>query len=193
MTHTKTKSITSDFSNNFNSTNLKKEIENSNMTPNLIRIDRLGDSIDIIFDTELTGGDETTLNSIISGHDITVPVRYTNTINNILRQNEINDTSYKRACTFIYEGSDYINSIVKIGAIAYKSSTIDSYTILVEDKTHNTVIAESTFTNEDELMVDLTPITNIPTTRSKIEVFIKKTGGSKSQKAYVESVTFYLA
>ena len=188
-----TKSITSDFSDNFNSDNLKGEIDTQGFTPNLLRVDRLGDTITMIFDAELSAGEQTTLNdTLVPGHSSNVPIVYTNTINNVLRNNEIKDTTYKRACTFIYEGSDFINPIIKIVGIGHMDSGVTSYSIVVEDHTNNIILAENTFTNTVEELIELTPISNIPTEKSKIEVSVKKTGGSKNKKAYVESITFYL-
>ena len=184
-----TKSITSDFGDNFNSTDLKKEIEKSNIGANIIRIDRLGDSVDIIVDASIN---ESTLNTVITGHTSAQGARFSNTINNILRKNEIKDTTYKRACAFVYEGSEFIGNIVKINIIGYKDDGVTSYSVLVEDNTNNMVISETTFTNDEEEVLSLTPISNIPTGRAKIEVFIKKTGGKSNDKAHVETVTFYI-
>ena len=191
--HTYTKSITNDFGGNFNSTNLKNEIESNGIARNLLRIDRIGDVVKCVFDGSLTTSEETTLTTSVTNHDTSVDPTYSNTINNVLRDNEYKDKSYKRCCTFIYEGTSKIQPITKINAIGYMDEDVDSYSILVEDKTNGNIIAENTFTNTEETDIELTPINNIPTTKSRIEVSIKKTGGKNKDVAYVESITFYLA
>jgi len=192
--YTYTKSIATDFGGNFRSDNLVSEINAQSFTPNLLRVDRTGDVVNMVFDASLSGGEETILNNtVIPNHSAVVPVFYKGTINNVLRNNQINSSTYKRVSSFIYEGSNTIYTISKILSVGYMDSGVTSYSILIEDITHNNVISENTFTNTTEQILALTPINNIPTTQSKIEISVKKIGGNNSKYANVESVTFYLA
>lgn len=187
-----TKSITTDFGGNFNSTNLKNDIVSQGLTPNLLRIDRLGDSIDIVFDGALSAGEVTLLGSnIIANHSSVAIQKYTAVINNIPKIVQSKNSNYTRICTFRYEGSNYIDDIKKIVAISYMDDDATDYSILIEDKTNDLIIAETTFTNTSEESVVLTPINNVPTSTAKIEVYIK-INGDKKHYVYVESVIFYL-
>lgn len=190
---TETYSITSDFTNTtvVEISQLKKEIlAESGITTTLTRIDNTGDQVDIVFDSAISGGEKTILDNLVANYlnIIEVPVTYTTILNNVI-STSVKTTTPKRVCTFIYEGSNSIGSIGKIVAIAYKSSTITDYTIKITDKTNNLTIAEETFTNDNEDAIEFASISNVPTTRAKIEISMK---GSGNQKVYIESITFYL-
>lgn len=192
--YTITKSITSDFGGNFNSTNLKQEIENNQtIGTTLERIDRTDDTISIVFASEPPSGEQTELNTnVIPNHTHTTNPIYTNVLNLVTRNEEINTSNYKRCCSFIYEGSGKLNNLVKINAIGYMdSSNVTSYSIIVEDKTNGNVIAETSFTNTEESDIEITPLSNIPTSKARIEVSAKRNSSKNNKKAYVESVTFY--
>ena len=189
--YTYTKSITTDFGGNFDSSNLKDEVVNG-IAATLLRVDTLGDAVYIVFDAELTSGEEDTLtNTVIQNHSPSVAEVYTIAINNIINK-QSTKSSYQRICTFVYEGSILIGSIKQISGIAYIDSNATDYTILVEDVTNDQTLAEQTYTNKFEDMIELSTITNVPTGKSKIEVSVKRTSSKNNAKVYVESLTFYI-
>jgi hypothetical protein len=188
-----TRSITTDFGGN-RVINLHPEIvAETGITTTLLRVDTLGDAVYIVFDSALSGGEETLLNTVISNHDNNIQVAYKSVITVSPKNTIFSNTTYSREYLFVYKGSDKIGTISKIEVIGYMDNGVTSYSIKIGDKTNNTVIAENTFTNTTEGIVSCTPISNIPTGQSIIEIFIKKTGGIANQKAYVESINLYIS
>jgi hypothetical protein len=59
------------------------------------------------------------------------------------------------------------------------------------DKTNGNVIAEMSYTNNDEKEVDLGTLNNIPVNQSQIDIDIKRTGGSKKNRVYISSITLF--
>lgn len=70
MTTIYTKSLTTDFGGTINESSLHAEIvAEGGITPNLSRVERNGDVVDIVFDSALSAGEQTTLDTVISNHD----------------------------------------------------------------------------------------------------------------------------
>ena len=194
MTWTRTPlyTISGDFGGKYIPSNFKTEILASAITTSII-IDTGNeeDNIKIIFDIEPTTEEKTILDGLVSLHNSVKKIIYSGMINNILNV-QIKDSSYKRICTFIYQGPNSIGAISKIVMISNKSNAITNYTVLIEDITNNLTIAENTFSNDLEEIKEFTPINNIPTDQSIIEIFVKKSGGSGNTYVDIESITFYL-
>ena len=189
---TETYSLASDFGGNLNSRQLHDEIDaNNNIVPNIIGVVITGDVVDIIFDSGLNAGEQTTLNGLISAHTPVTIVTYDNTIKLTPKNSNISNTSYSRVDTFVYEGSDTIGTIKKISGIGYMDSGVTNFSIKLYDKTNGLIIAESSFTDTTESILSITPINNVPTGQALIEILVKKTGGNGNQKAYCETVTIY--
>ena len=187
-----TKSLASDFGNSITPHQLHQEIEDSSITSQILHVTILGDSVDIVFDSSLSAGDQTTLDALVAAHTVSSQAVYSNIVKFTPRSPDVKQSSYKREDTLIYEGKSTFKNIVKISAVSYMNEGVTSYTIKVYDKTHNQTVAESTFTNTTEDVVDLTPIQNVPTEKSVLELLVKKTGGNNKKRAYVDSVTMYL-
>lgn len=193
MASTYTYSLSSDFGGNLRISHLHLDvIAEAGITPTLTRIDMEGDNVDIVFDSALSAGEQTTLNNVVSAYTYVTPVNYDNTIKFNIKNRETSNTSYTREDTLIYEGSNNTGDIKKILAVGYMDSGVTNFSIKINDKTNNNIIAENSFTDTTESILELTPISNVPTERSILELQIKKTGGAGSKKCYVDSVTLYL-
>ena len=117
MTTTYPKSLTSDFGNSLNVNQLLREIQsNGNITPNCITVNNLNsDVVDIIFTSALSGGEQTTLNTIISEH---VPnnslIPFTDTVvlnnNDIYIANHFYDNNYSRHINITEETTESANN-----------------------------------------------------------------------------------
>ena len=171
---------------------LQQEITDSSIASATIQyITRTGDVVDIVFDATINGGDQTTLDGLVSSHVPIAIVNYDNTITINPRNDTFSSTSYTRVGTITYEGTDSTNSIKKITSLSYKDSGVTNYALRLYDVTNTSVIASATFTNESEAICDLGTISNLPTSAAILEIQGKKTGGTGNQKFLIDSVTLY--
>lgn len=76
MATTYTYSLSTDFGDNLEPSQLQEEIAASAIVTDVSRIDTVGDVVDIIFVSALSGGDQTILNGLVSAH---VPVPQSST------------------------------------------------------------------------------------------------------------------
>ena len=108
-----------------------------------------------------------------------------------IKNDSTKNDKYTFSCKFVYPGTSNSGNISKIIATANKDSGADSYEILIMDKTNGNVIAEMSYTNNDEKEVDLGTLNNIPVNQSQIDIDIKRTGGSKKNRVYISSITLF--
>nr|QBK89447.1 MAG: hypothetical protein LCMiAC02_05420 [Mimivirus LCMiAC02] len=74
MTTIYTKSLSSDFSSNLNSSQFHIEVDgDGGITPNILGVNVTGDVVDIIFDAALSGAEQTTLDGLITAHTPVTP------------------------------------------------------------------------------------------------------------------------
>jgi hypothetical protein len=100
------------------------------------------------------------------------------------------NSSYKTLSRVIFLGTSKVGSILQIEGIAYMDSAVTSYDCRVIDRTHGSaVIAEVTgLSNETDAIIDFGTISNLPETKSALDIQIKKTGGGGSAKVYLDSI-----
>ena len=170
---------------------LETEITNSSIATAISHSGRTDDAVDIVFDSQISAGDQTTLTGLVSAHTPVVITPYTILGTITPRNTEFNNTSYIRIGSFTYPGTNYSDSITKISSIAYKDSGVTNYSIRVYDSKNDAEIASGTFSNTLEEVCDLTNISNLPSGVGKFEVHIKKTGGQGNKKVHIDSITFY--
>jgi hypothetical protein len=108
-----------------------------------------------------------------------------------LKSNEFHSKSYEKIGAISYEGSNNFPVISKINVVGYMDSDETDYSVRVYDKTNSLIIAESTYTNTKEDILEVKPISNIPSEQSIIEVHVKSTKGKKKAPVYIESVEIY--
>lgn len=196
MTWTRTPyyTISGDFGGNYNPAKFKNEIAASSIvTATVLDTGFVGDDIYITFDVEPTGGEKTTLDGLIGSHDSSIEPVYDNIISLTPKESDIIDTDYKRQKMWIFEGSKKAGNIEKIMAIGHMDAGVTNFSIEVFDSTNALQIAEATFTDTTpDSELDLGTISNVPTGRAKIEINVKKTGGTDDDKAHLEDISFYL-
>ena len=152
-----------------------------------------GDDIDIHSSSDLSGGDQTTLTTIVSNH--------VGTITNLektpkmIQQIDINKSSktknvYVSMSKIIYYGNESIGEIQTIEVVAYMESDATSFDIKIVDKKNSSnVIAEKTgLTNTSDEIIDMGQITNLPDKKTRFEVQIRKNGSNKSAKIYLDTI-----
>jgi hypothetical protein len=113
MTTTYNKSLIEDFSGNLQVNQLLREIKsNEGITPYCITVNNLNsDNVDIIFDSALSAGEQTTLNTIISNHvpnNSLIPFTETVTLNpnDIHVVEHFHDEDYSRKLTITNETTE---------------------------------------------------------------------------------------
>lgn len=99
--------------------------------------------------------------------------------------------TYTATCRFIYFGSSS-TSIVKIEAVAYKDPTATTFDIKVINLTNSLTIAEVLAqTASTSAIIDLGTIANIPTTKTMLEVQVRRNGTGTTLKAYITNLVLY--
>jgi len=197
MTTTIQKSLSDDFGGDLATTQLRKEInDDGGIGADCLGVYSINSTVDIIFDSALSGGEQTTLDNIISAHvaDASPPKEQFYTYHP--RSNYTSSSRYQRlGGPFKYPGSDEIGIINYIEVNSYKTSSPTSYNVRIYDNTNKTVIAEKTgLTNTAEALNDLETISNIPTGMALFEIQAERVGGNgsgKNKRVYVEEVIIY--
>lgn len=194
MTTTYNYSLSSDFGGNLKSQQLHEEIgAESGITPNIIAVNTDGDLVDIVFDSSLSGGEETTLNGLVASHipDTSKPRKQFFSITP--KKDVITPkNSWVLSTYFQYPGSDKVGLIDYIDVICSMNPGVNSYDVRIINKKTGEVIAEKTnMTNIVAETQDLGTISNVPTDKSTLELQIKKIDGNNSKKVEVEQVIIY--
>lgn len=182
--------LTIDFSSGINIPKLNSEIKaqiSTNFYSNVY-----GDKVKLIFDSALSGGDQTTLNGIISAHDPNnyAPIRnyYSIPINKSIDLSEI----FIRVLSYAYAGNN-IQKLENIKIISNMDTGNISYTTSVYDSTNDNEIVSKILLNTSEQINDLGTLNNLPNDNAEFDIQIKKTGGTINQKVYIQSIGFYFS
>lgn len=184
-------SITTDFGGSVSTSQLQTKIAGeSGITPTIQRIDTIGDNVYIIFDSDLSGGEETTLDTLVSNHTIIKPKETYFSVFPESRQ--ITNSTYNTIGNFNYLGSNKIGTINYITAISKKHKNTTSYDIRIVNQSNGEVIAEKTgLSNDDYQEVDLGTISNIPTSQTICEIQVKHNDSGK-KKVYIQELLIYV-
>ena len=174
--------ISTTFSNGVNSSKIFEEVLTAIPSgPNLetILTDTANDNIDFIFESALSGGQTTTLESVLSAHDGLPTLNLKN--KNIEVNVETKLTNFFKVKTFYIKGK-LTENIRNIKILSNIKNDTSSYTARIYDIANYNIIAEATFTNTDSQLNDLGTISNVPNNESIFELQIKsnKTGQSIS-------------
>ncbi len=186
-------SVSKGFATSENITELTAQITQANFSASVVFINPYGDgdAVDILFDGTLNANESLSLHNIVTSWDTGFKIQYEPLGTILIQTKSITNTTYKRYGSFGYLGTDQLKEIVKITAIAYKDPTASQYCIRIFDLTNGNIVSEGIFDNNEENIVDLGPVNNLPSSPSVFEVQSKKLGGNSSDKAYIEVVTFY--
>ena len=191
-TFTYTYSLSVDFGGNLATDQLRTEIEaDGGIAPTCLAVVSnltTPDDVDIIFDAALSGGEETTLDGIVAAHVVQPTSISTNSFTLVPTITKYRSTKYTRVYAIIYAGSNNVGTINRMFAVSHMDSALTNYSLKVFDTTNRNILAENTFTNTKEQIVELTPINNIPTDQALLELHVKLTGSGG--KVYVNSALF---
>ena len=143
MSTSYTKSLSSDFSGNLNIQQLYCEVEeNGNIGPDIITIMNIGDdNVEIVFDSALSAGEQTTLDSLIGLHDpsLALPRTINTTLaaGAIYTANHFSDPTDSRKITIYELNTDTYDDT----AYEFKSSESSNYTL--SNPTHSELTTTS--------------------------------------------------
>ncbi len=197
MAQTYTLSVASDFGGSLNSTHLGQFVDHINndggIAATMLSVSEYtGDVVSCTFDGTLSSPEQTTLGNLAGTFSVPDAEQYDNIIKLDVRSTKIMTTDYERISSFVYPGSNHINTIQKIIAVSYKDSGTTNYSIKAFDKDNSNTVVENTFTNTSEQINTLTPLSNIPTEECIIEIHAKQTGGGSNDGFHIESVTIFI-
>jgi len=174
------------------SNQLTEEIKGSSISAVLSCINTEEQDISIFFETELSTEESNVLDTIISNHP---DENYTLTPSTgLIQQIDINKSSKKTSYTtvgrIVYLGSKIIGNIIEVDAIMYMDSGVDSYDIRFVDKTNSSVIIaeKSGITNTEDAIIEITEISNLPSDKSRLDIQVRKNGGTGNTYVYLDSV-----
>lgn len=153
---------------------LFKEIRELLYKPSQIYL--TADTVEIDFTQTLTGGEETTLNNIISSHSPIPDTEGTNLQIFSLRAGPFNNTIYQSISTFPYPAKK-IDTLTHIKIIS-SINTSANYSVRIYDISNNKIIAENTFNNTIELTNDMGTLSNIPFANTIFDVQVKVANSS---------------
>lgn len=167
---------------------LQGEITASAISVQCLYINMYGDTVEIVFAAALSSGDETILAAVIASHDPTPVVTYSKNMPITLSQTSASNDIYTKIGQVVFPGG----SEMRIKGNGYKEGTATGFSIKIYDVTHKTTLAEQTFTNSDDAVIlDLGACDNVPEDASVIRAYVKRNGGTSSERAFVTSLFIY--
>jgi hypothetical protein len=155
------------------------------ITSTLVGINSTGDTIDIIFESALSGGEQTTLDALVANHSADNTPYMDNNFSFEPKKSYTNHTSYTRLGQCVFPGA----TACDVRIISYMDKDVTSYSVKIINKNTGDVIVELTgITNEDEDTIYLGAGSNVPSSKAIFEVHAKKDGGKKEKYIYLELV-----
>lgn len=180
------------FAGKVNPFQLDDEINNSSISTNYNHTTVHGDTYNIMFDAELDEAGEITLDDIVAAHTDTNSELYAHISKLTPSVKCVTTTSNQRIESFTYAGTIHADIITKILVNAYMSGGITDFSVTVIDATNAKIIATNTFTNTDEnSVVDVGTLSNIPTQQAIIEFLVKKNGGADEDEVCIQNISVY--
>ena len=157
------------------------DIVASGITKPVIGITQFDDGIvNIEFTTALTTTEQTTLTSVVAAHEIPIPVESVRCVELSFAGSgspyiTVKQTTFVTVARFIFQGSNRVGSITSAN-IAMDVDLLSEAVIRLYDHTNgNEMGTVSGITNNDLEIIEIDPITNIPTTSAILELQVKLT------------------
>ena len=147
--------------------------------------------VNVDFNDELSNSERIKLHKVLLSWDTESTNIYEKIIPVYLNGNGINTSSYLRYGVYGYSGTNLTLSFKKISIVAYMDNTVTDYSVRIFNMTNSNIIAEATFTNTTEQILDMGSLSNIPSNPSILEIHLKRNGGNNNSKAYATQVIFY--
>lgn len=116
------------------------------------------------------------------------------THSSLMQHVDVNGSSrfnfWRTMSRIIYMGLDDVGAIQKIEIIAYMDADVTSYDVRIVDKgNQSAVVAQvSGLTNTDDDIIDMGTISNLPSSKTRFDIQIRKNGGAWRKEAYLDSI-----
>jgi len=189
---TYTRSVATDFSGTFNKGQFHQEIDNSNISIELVTINLKNDAVSITFNSALSGEELTILNTLISNHTVDTSIPKTQFYTSYLNTYKIKDGTYTLIARVDYKGSKKIGIINYIEILAKMDDNIDSYSVkIIESVKSHTIVEKTDIKNTEFENIDLGEIEYMPEDPIILEVYVKRDGGKKKSEISIEQVIIY--
>ena len=178
----------------YNFNYLRKEINDSAIstaTVITIKHNREHTEIDITFNSALSGGDQTILDSIVSAHVAYIPSFYD--YHERLQTRETIRASDVPVRIFMYKfpGTIMYGNMQLVTVTGYMDPAVTSYDVEIVDTLTDTTVGTGSFTNTTEAENIITLSTQ-PENRAFLEFRVKKIGGTVSDVVYIENFDIYI-
>lgn len=175
-------SVGSDFDGNFNPGQFFHEIESSNIEKRCFHSKQDGDSVEIVFETDLSGSEETILNSLVSSHIIrynfeTPPFTFQPVV--------VKSTTWKQVLSFYINGTNNSQIIQEVKLYSKQQNGGSNYKVRLYDVTNSKTIFEETYTNTSFTSHNITSFSNHPDEEAILELHMKS--GSRNKKCYLNA------
>ncbi len=105
----------------------------------------------------------------------------------------VRGVNYTEVATCHFDPDDYNGTLRRVKVLSYLDSGATSYDVEVYDRDNNVQLVESNFTNTSgEVQEQSTGvISSPPTSKTVLEINVKKTGGNNNRYARVGEIIFY--
>lgn len=175
------KTISGDFSGNLRSGKLHQEILDSSIVTALDRIDIEGNNVKIWFVDALSGGDQTTLNNLISAHDGVLYVEKKRIRLTLAGSGNgsaiVSSATYTVRSRFVFPGTNEVGVPSAIKAICWRDNS-NQYDIKIHDVTNGNDICELTGqTNTSPELKNLGTLSNLPKNEAIFELQLRRDTG----------------
>ena len=144
------------------------------------------------FSGNITSGEKTNLDGIISSHTPTTTFKRITSKTITPTIIHINSNSYKLFARIFFEGTKNVGEINAIETISYMDNGVTSYNIDVVCRTTNKMIAGANFTNTSIQTNNLGSITNVPENECLLDFSAKITkNGNATKYAHIDSIIIW--
>lgn len=159
----------------------------TNITVALVGINSNGDDVHIVFESALSGAEETVLDNIVTNY--TVVPKTGEQITNISTNNDIVDSEqYITVLVFNFPGINKWKYVSNIKIIACMEDDGASFDVRVYDVTNNNEICSTNISVAEQCVSDLGELTNLPITEAIFELQVKVNG---STTVHVKNINIY--
>lgn len=172
-------------SNDDNITLVNNDIDTSDISSIRTNTIKIGNTIEITFDESLSNNDIKTLNNIINNRDIIPSIGDYNFA--IYPMMTIKSPTYQQICKIPFRNWNITNIEIN----SYMDTGLTNYLIRLYDPINNQIIFESTFTNIDDTVNNITDLQNLPSGNINLELHLKITGGNNKLYAHINSIVIY--